>query len=132
MKASEGTDHQDSGKETSPQALEADLSVDSADLLTSGAFLLALGVQLGDDCVSRVRHDSAEDTSKISRGEGDAKLSCFVVVFLALREDVVIEELHEPFESNELDDRVGHLSTPQRTDTLVKAANAYIETFLPS
>lgn len=124
LEASKGTDHQNSGKKTSPQALESDLSIDSADLLSSGAFLFALGIKLGDDGVSGVRHDSAENTSKISWGECDAQLSCFVVVFLALGEDIVIEELHEPFEGNELDNGVRNLSAPQRTDSLVKTTNA--------
>ena len=56
--------------------------------------------------------NGAENTSKITWGEGDAELGGFAVVFFSFSEDVVIEELDEPFESNELDNGVRDLSSP--------------------
>lgn len=47
------------------------------------------------------------------------------VVLLSLGEDVVIEELDEPFEGDELDNGVGNLTTPQRTNTLVESTGAF-------
>lgn len=132
LETSESTDHQDSGKETSPQALESDLSINSADFLPSGSLFFTLGVKLGDDSISGMRNDSAEDTSEISWSKSDAQLCCLVVVFLALGENVVIEELYKPFESNELDNGVRDLSSPQRTDSLVKTRNSLIEKCIPS
>ena len=62
-----------------------------------------------------MRNNSAEDTSKVTRGEGDTQLGSLIVVFFAFGEDVVVEELHEPLESNEFDDGVGNLSGPERS-----------------
>jgi hypothetical protein len=54
--------------------------------------------------------DSTEDTREITGGEGNSELSSFTVVLLSLCEDVVIELLHEPLESDKFDNCVGHLS----------------------
>jgi hypothetical protein len=43
------------------------------------------------------------------------------VVLLAKGEDVVIEELDKPFESDELDNSVWDLTRPERDETLVEA-----------
>jgi hypothetical protein len=43
LKTSEGSDHDDSGKETSPQALESDLGVDCSDLASQRARDVSLG-----------------------------------------------------------------------------------------
>ena len=59
LETSEGTDHEDSGAEALPETVEADAGVD----LASGATTL---VHDGDHGVSRVRHDSAEDTSEVT------------------------------------------------------------------
>ena len=60
-----------------------------------------------------VRNYGAEDTSKVTRCESDAQLGGFTVIFFAFCEDVIIEELHEPFEGHKLDNGVGNLSSPQ-------------------
>lgn len=56
--------------------------------------------------------DSAEDTSEVTWSKGDAELGGFVVIFFSFGEDVIIEELDEPFEGNEFNDGVGNLTTP--------------------
>jgi hypothetical protein len=71
-----------------------------------------LTVQFRDHSISRVRDNSAENTSQITWSESDTELSGFVVVFFSLGENVIIEELYEPFESDELDDGIGNLTTP--------------------
>lgn len=112
LETSEGTDHDNSGHEACPKSLEADLRVDLSDLVAERALGLALGDQFGEDGVSGVGHDGAEDTGEVARGKGDAELGGLAVVLFSLGEDVVVEELHEPLEGNELDDGVGHLSSP--------------------
>jgi len=56
--------------------------------------------------------NGAENTSKVTWTEGDAKLSSFIVVFFSFCEDIIIEELDEPFESDKLDDGIRNLTTP--------------------
>jgi hypothetical protein len=46
LETSEGTDHDDPGHETSPEALEADLAIDLAYLLSETAGRVTLGDQL--------------------------------------------------------------------------------------
>lgn len=124
LETGQRTDHQNPRAEPSPQSLEPDLGVDLADLLAEAAALLALTVELAHHGVGGVRDNRAEDTSQVTRGEGDTQLGALGVGLLALREDVVVEELHEPLESHELDDRVGHLPRPERTQTLVEPIQA--------
>lgn len=52
-------------------------------------------------------------------------MSWLGVVFLAQSEDVVIEELDEPLESDELDDSIGHLTRPEWDNTLVETGIAF-------
>ena len=132
LQTSKGTDHQDSGHETSPQTLESDLSINSADLLTKRTSLRPLRVQFRDHSVSRMRDNSTEDTSKVTRSKSNAQLSSLVVVLFALSKDVVVEELHEPFECHELDNSVRHLTSPKRSQTFVETSSAYIKLNVPS
>ena len=71
-----------------------------------------------------MRDDGTEDTCKISGGKSDTELGSFVVVFFSFGEDVVIEELNEPLESNEFDDGVRNLSSPKRSESLIESANS--------
>lgn len=71
--------------------------------------------------ISGVRDDSAEDTSQIAGSECNSQLGGLRVVLLAKGEDVVIEELDKPFESDELDNSVWDLTRPERDETLVEA-----------
>jgi len=123
LQACKGTDHHDSGHQACPKSLETDFRVDLTDLLAQRARNISLGHQFGEDGVGGVRHDGAEDTGEVARSEGDSQLGGLAVVLLSLGEDVVVEELHEPLESHKLDDGVGHLSSPKRT-------NAGVESFV--
>jgi len=73
LETSEGTNHDDSCDESSPESLESDFGVDLADIFSESSLSLD-GVELGDHGISRVRDDSAEDTSAVSRHECDGEL----------------------------------------------------------
>ena len=112
LKTGQGTDHDDSCDQSCPQSFESDLLIDSSYFLTYSAFFTSFWVDLGDHGVSGVGDYGAEDTSKITGCEGDAELCGFTVIFFAFGEDVIIEELHEPFESDEFHNGVRNLSGP--------------------
>ena len=117
LETSERTDHEDSGTETLPETLEADIGVD----LASSATLL---VHDGDHRVSGVRDDGAEDTSKVTGHEGDHELCRLGVGALGGGEDVLVECLHSVLEGAELDHGVGDLAGPERLETSVEAIPA--------
>lgn len=73
METGEGTNHDDSSTETVPETLESDFAVDFFNLLTSRCVRFSL-VQDRDHGVSGVRNNSAEDTSPVTREEGNHKL----------------------------------------------------------
>ena len=79
-----------------------------------------------------MRDDCTEDTSEITWSEGNAQLGGFIVVLFSFSEDVIVEELHESFKSDEFYDSVRHLTSPQRTKTLVHSADTYIAIIIPS
>ena len=66
LKTSEGTDHDDSGHETSPETLESDFGVDGANFVSQRARNVSLGNQLGKDGICGVRDDGTEDTSEVT------------------------------------------------------------------
>ena len=65
LEGGKGTDHDDTGSESSPESSEADLRVDGSD---SGLGLAGLdgGVELGNHGIGRVGDNSAEDTSNVT------------------------------------------------------------------
>jgi hypothetical protein len=66
---------------------------------------LALVVSLAhkrDEGVSGVRNDGANDTSQVTRGEGNSELSVLGVSALGLSENVGVEQLHNLLEEVEL------------------------------
>lgn len=115
LETGEGTDHDDPGHQSSPESRKSNFSIDPSDFGCQRSLLTSFGVQFRNHCVSRVRNNGAEDTSKVTRGEGNAQLGSLIVVFFAFGENVVVEELHEPLESNEFDDGVGNLPGPERS-----------------
>jgi len=117
LETGEGTNHEDTGTETSPEAGETDSAVN----LASGATLL---VHDGDHGVSGVRHNSAENTSPVTSHEGNHKLEVLGVALTGGSENVGVEVSHSLFESNELHDGVRDLSAPEGSDTLVETAPA--------
>ncbi len=66
LKTSEGTDHDDSGHETSPETLESDFGVNSSNLLSQRARNVSFRDQLGKNGICGVGNDGAENTSKIT------------------------------------------------------------------
>ena len=113
LEASEGTDHEDTGAETLPEAAHADSTVDLTDALASL-------VHDGDTGVGGVGNDGAEDTSQVAGHEGDHHLLALAVLGLRLGEDVGVEHGDDLLEGHELDDGVGDLSSPERLDALVE------------
>lgn len=111
LEAGEGTDHEDTGAETLPEAVHADSTVDLSDALASL-------VHDGDTGVGGVGNDGAEDTSAVSGHEGDHHLGALAVLVLRLGEDVGVEHGDELLEGHELDNGVGDLSGPERLDAL--------------
>lgn len=119
LETSEGTDHDDTGAKTVPEAREADSVVD----LARGTSLL---VHDGDHGVGGVRNDSAEDTSPVAGQEGDHKLEVLGVGLTRSSEDVGVKGTDGLLESDELHNGVGDLSAPERGYTLVEAVPAFV------
>ena len=117
LETGKGTNHEDTGTEAGPEAVEADAGVD----LASSATLL---VHDGDHSVGGVRDDSAENTSPVTRHEGDHQLEALRVGVTGSSEDVAVEETDGLLEGDELDDSVGDLTAPEGNDTLVEQGPA--------
>lgn len=120
LEGSQGTDHEDTHAKTTPDANRTELLEDLTDRRTSGVL-----VQLGDNRVSRVRDDSAEDTSDVTSSEGDAELFKLGAFASGLGDDVSVESLDGSLESPELHHGVRDLSGPQRNQTLVETSNTF-------
>lgn len=115
LETGEGTNHKNSGKETSPETRETNLGVDVTNTLT----LVFRSVHLGDHSISGVRDDGAEDTSQVTGHESNGQLLGLGVLVLGLSEDVSVEEFDDLFEGDELNDGVGDLSGPKRRQDVV-------------
>lgn len=115
LETSECTDHEDTGAETDPHALPAQLLADGDD----GAALSV--VELGDDGIGGVGDDGTEDTSDVTGEEGDHELGSLGVGVTRLLEGVSVEHGDNVLEEGELDHGVGDLSAPERDETLVEA-----------
>ena len=111
LETSEGTNHDDSCAESSPESFESDFFVNLADIISKGALSLD-GVEFRDHGVGRVRDDSAEDTSAVSGHECDGELLTLRVFTSGLGEDLCVEELNDLLECNELHNGVRDLSHP--------------------
>jgi len=117
LETSESTDHEDPDTKTLPEAIEADIVVDGS----GGTTIL---VHDGDHGVSGVGDNSAEDTSEVTRHEGNRELGSLGVRVLGGGEDVSVESLDGVLEATELDHGVGDLTHPQRLDALVETSPA--------
>jgi hypothetical protein len=111
------------------KSVETDFRVDFLDVFSSGATSLD-GVKLGDHSISRLRDQSAEDTSNVTRHEGDGELSTLGVFALGLSENFSVEKFDSLFESDELHDGVGDLSSPERSQTLEQTVGTFISSDL--
>lgn len=72
-----------------------------------------------------MRDDGAEDTSKVTRQEGDSELLSLGVFSSGLGEDVCVEGFNDLFESDELNNGVRNLSSPKRSQTLVESGGTF-------
>lgn len=115
LETSEGTNHKNSGKETSPETRETDLRVDVANTLT----LVFRSVHLGNHGISRVRDEGAEDTSQVTRHEGNGQLLSLRVFTSGSSEELGVEKFDDLFEGDELNDGIGDLSGPKRRQDIV-------------
>jgi len=64
-----------------------------------------------------LRNESTNDTSNVTRGKSDTKLSALSVTAAWLGEDVTVEEFDNLFEEIELSHCVRDLARPERDDT---------------
>lgn len=94
----ESTDHQYTGAET------LGCKCNHASFRCDGGNTLALVCGLAherDDAVSRMRDNSADNTSEVTRSESNTKLSSLGICFFGLREDVSVKELDNLFKEEE-------------------------------
>lgn len=115
LETSKGTDHKNSGKETSPETRETDLRVDVTNTLT----LVFRSIHLGDHGISRVRDESAEDTSQVTRHESNRQLLSLGVFTSGSGEELSVEKFNDLFEGDELNNGIGDLSSPKRRQDIV-------------
>ena len=80
-------------------------------------------VELGDDGVSRVGDDGAEDTSDVTGGGSDSELLDLGALGFGAGHDVLVEHLDGALEGPELHHGVRHLATPERGETLVETTD---------
>lgn len=120
MEASKGTNHEDSGTETLPESTESNLAIDLLDLGDGGTTSSSL-VEDGDHGVSWMGDDGAENTGNVTRHEGDHELGALGVGALWLGEYLLVEGGDNLLESDELDNGVWNLSSPEWLKTLVES-----------
>jgi len=65
--------------------------------------------------------NSTENTGKISRGESDSELSSVAVFRFRGSEDIFIHLFNNVFESDEFNDGVRNLSSPQGSESFVES-----------
>ena len=123
LKTSESSDHEDSCSKTLPESIETNLTVDLSGL-NRGWFIAFTLVDDGDHSVSRVGHDSAEDTSPVSWCESDWQLSWFAVAWLWCSQDIIVNELDGVLKCTELHHGVWHLTEPEWLKSLVETSPA--------
>jgi hypothetical protein len=113
LEAGQSTDHDNTSTETlGGKGNETGLGGDGAEGL---ALVLGLAQQ-GDQRVSGVGNDGANDTREVTRTEGDSELSGLAVGFFRGGEDVSVEELDDLLEEVELGHSVWDLSRPERDE----------------
>ena len=120
LQASQSTNHDNPDGETVPETHKSDIGVDAAHGGAESFTGQAIGVELADHHVGRVRDDGAEDTGKVATRECDASLSAFTVVGLRAGE-VVVDHFDNSLEGGELHHGVWDLAGPEGVETFVEA-----------
>ena len=113
LETSESTDHQNTSGKTVPASLPAEElhSLHHRDLLSRV-------VHLGDARVEGVGDEGTEDTSNVTRGEGDGQLGGLAVALTRLGEAVLVEQSDDVLEGGELHHGVGDLTAPEGNNSL--------------
>jgi len=106
LESSQSTDHDDTGEQSLPQTSETKLLSN-----TNGSGALTL-VQLGDNGISRVRHDGTEDTSNLTSCECHYQLLRLAALFTWLGDHILVQCLHSTLKAGKLHHGVGDLATP--------------------
>lgn len=106
LEASESTDHDNPGAETLGSNVG---NTNLANDLTERLALVGRLSELRNEGISGVGDDGTDNTSEVTRGEGDTELSSLAVSFLGLSENLGVEELDNLLEEEELGHGVGDL-----------------------
>jgi len=117
---SEGTNHDNTSKQSLPHAHEAEVLGDLSSRRTLGL------VELGNDGVSRVRDDGTEHTSDVTGSKGDHQLFRLGAFITRLGDDILVEGFDGLLKAGKLHHGVGDLSAPQGHQTLVEAIHTLI------
>ena len=125
MQAGKGTNHEDSCSKTLPESGETDVGVDLGDLGAGGLGGSSPLVEDGDHGISWMGDDGAENTSNVTRHEGNSELGTLTVAGLLLGEDVGVERLDDLFEGDELHNSVWHLSAPKWGQTFEETVGTF-------
>lgn len=112
LKGSQGSDHDDSWTESSPESHEAELF----DKTSDGSIRIL--VQLRDEGVRRMGDHGTEHSGDVSGDEGHCELLGLGALSTGLRDDVLVEHLDSLLEACELHHSVRDLARPQRRQTL--------------
>lgn len=115
----QSTDHDDTDRQSVPQSPESNISVDPTHSSTERLSRLAIGIQLADHHIGRVRDHCTENTSEVSTGKSHSRLSALVVVGL-LSWEATIDNLDNGLERGKLHHRVGDLAAPEWVQALVQ------------
>ena len=107
------TNHQN----TSSQAVPASLPAQHLHRLQHRDLLRGV-VHLRHARVERMRHQRAEHTGDVARGERHRQLRRLAVRLTRLRQQEAVEQTHDVLERRELHHRVRNLTAPQRHQTL--------------
>lgn len=125
LEGREGSNHDDPGGQAIPKPREADVAVDPAHGFGGGLAGLAVGVELADHDVCRMRDDGTGDTGDVAAQETHAGLLQLVVALLGLAQ-LLVDEVDGLLEGREFTHGVGDLAAPERGDALVEAGDAFL------
>lgn len=106
----QGTNHEDPGGQTTPQAGESNLSIHTAHSFHCALSLRTFSIQLGHEDIGRVRDGRGTDTCDVATEEGDTGLLDSAVGLLGLTE-AFVDLLDSVFEGCEFDHGVWDLTT---------------------
>ena len=101
LQTSERSNHEDPNREPIPESSEPNVFVDTARCASKAFAGLAIGVELRNHDICRVRDDGTQDTSNVTTCEGHGRLCAVSVVgFLAWK--MIIDLFHDCFKRGEL------------------------------